>query len=50
MAFSFTQWHSLYTGDPSVDLMVDNSPKGGAKGAVQRMRQSGIFAAKRCPF
>ena len=28
----------------------DSSPKRGAKGAVQLLRQCETFAAKRCPF
>ena len=40
----------LDSGDPSVGLTATSSPRRGAKGAVQLLRQCETFAAKRCPF
>ena len=49
-ALSFPLCWCRNSGDPSVGLTAASSPKRGAKGEVQLLRQCENFAAKRCPY
>ena len=46
---SFPHWQSLSSGDPSVSLMLDSSPKRGAKGVIRDRRAEFIISGKLPP-